>query len=134
MVKKKLREFAFKTLIQKKEKHSKMDNLTYGDLELQGYLKDEKIGVNQARSVFRFRTRMARFWENFKGGRPPQPCPVCREAKSVDTQTHSFECGVVKENMAINADYRNLFGLRVHENTAKIVENIEKFREQIMDK
>ena len=53
-----------------KESHSKMSNLTYEDLEMQGYLKDEKIRVNQARAIFRFRTRMARFWENFKGVGP----------------------------------------------------------------
>ena len=36
--------------------------------------------------------------------------------------------------MTVKVDYRKLFGLRVHENTAKIVENIEKFREQMMEK
>ena len=133
-MKKKTSEFASITLTKKREKHSKMDNLTYGDLEMQGYLKNEKIRVNQARSIFRFRTRMARFWEHFKGGRPPQPCPVCKEAQSVDTQSHSFQCGVINENLTGNGHYENLFGSRVDENTAKLVENIEKFREQFTEK
>jgi hypothetical protein len=110
-----------------------MDNLTYVDLEMQGYLKNERIIVNQTRSIFRFRTRMARFWDHFKGGRPPQPCPVCKEAQSVDTQSLSFKCGVLNENLSVEGEYKNLFGSRVDEKTAKCVENMEKFREQFME-
>ena len=111
-----------------------MDNIIYEDLEMQGYLKNEKIRVNQARSIFRFRTRMARFWENFKGGRPLQPCPVCKEAQSVDTQSHSFQCGVINVNLKVEGDYKHLFGSRIDVKTAKLVENIEKYREQFLDK
>ena len=95
IVKKKTREFASITLTKKREKHSKMDNLTYGDLEMQGYLKNEKIRVNQARSIFRFRTRMARFWENFKG----DPLNLAQFSKKVRVWTpnpivFSVECSM----------------------------------------
>ena len=61
MMKKVTREVAIKTLNMEKEKHSKMNNLTYADLEMQSYLKDEKIRVDQARILFRYRIRMARY-------------------------------------------------------------------------
>ena len=61
IVRKKAKELAVNTLKQVKESHTKMDNLDYNDLEMQQYLKDERIKVNQARALFRFRTRMARF-------------------------------------------------------------------------
>ena len=93
---------------------------------MQSYLKDEKIRVDQARILFRYRTRMARYWEKFKGGRPTDPCPVCKEAQSVDTQPHSFQCEVTASNVTINGSYYNIFGARVDEITAKPVENIEK--------
>ena len=134
MMKNVTREVAFETLIKKKEKHSKMDNLTYADLEMQSYLKDEKIRVDQARTIFRLRTRMARYWENFKGGRPPDPCPVCKEAQSVDTQPHSFLCEATALNVKINGNYSNIFGTRIDEMTAKTAENIEKFRAQFLEK
>ena len=127
MMKKLTREIAIKTLNREKEKHSKMNNLTYADLEMQSYLKDEKIRVDQAKILFRFRTRMARYWENFKGGRPPDPCPVCKEP-------HSFQCGVTASNVTINGIYNNIFGARVGEITAKTVENIEQFRKQFLEK
>ena len=132
MMKKLTREVAIQTLNREKEKHSKMNNLTYADLEMQSYLKDEKIRVDQARILFR--TRMARYWENFKGGRPTDPCPVCKEAQSVDTQPHSFQCGVTASNVTINGSYYNIFGARVDEITAKTVENIEKYRQHFLEK
>ena len=86
LVKLKTKEVAANTLKQVKKGHSKMSNLEYTDLEMQAYLMDEKITTHQARSLFRFRTRIARFWENFKGGRPPELCPICKDADSVDTE------------------------------------------------
>ena len=134
LMKKVTREVAKQTLERIKEKHSKMENLMYADLEMQSYLKDDNIRVDQARTIFRYRTRMARYWENFKGGRPPDPCPVCKEAQSVDSQAHSFHCEVTASNVSINGNFCNIFGVKVDEKTAKTVENIEKFRAQFMEK
>ena len=92
LVKKQSKELAIDKLNETIEKHSKMDNIDYYELKMQDYLKNEKISVKQARILFKYRTRMARFWENFKAGRPPQPCPVCKDGLSVDTQRHSFNC------------------------------------------
>ena len=55
-------------------------------------------------------------------------------AQSADTQSHSFQCGVLNKDLTGNRDYENLFGSRVDEKTAKLVENIEKFREQFTEK
>jgi hypothetical protein len=133
-VKKKTKEVAAKTLKQVKESHSKMSNLEYTDLEMQVYLIDEKITTSQARALFRFRTRMAKFWENFKGGRPPEPCPICKQKDSVDTEEHSFKCGTITSNISIEGEYSELFGLRAGQKIAKTSENIEKFREEYLDK
>ena len=111
-----------------------MSNLEYIDLEMQVYLMDEKLRISEARSLFRFRTRMAKFWENFKGGRPPEPCPICKEVDSVDTEEHSFKCKVITSNISIEGEYIEIFGTRPGQKIAKTVENIEKFREQYLDK
>ena len=52
-----------------KESHTRIDNLEYSELLMQNYLKDVKIKVKEAKSLFKFRTRMAKFWGNFKGAR-----------------------------------------------------------------
>ena len=130
LVKKQTRELALLTLINKKETHSKMNDLDYLELSMQNYLKDEKIKVKEARMLFKYRTRMANFWGNFKGGRPPQQCPVCNEAGSVDTQQHSFHCKVIAEKITISGKYQEIFTTNIDVNIARTVTNIEEFREE----
>ena len=134
LVKKQARELALTTLIMEKTRHSKMDNLNYENLEMQEYLKDGTIKVNQARTLFRFRTRMARYWENFKGGRPPQHCPLCSDALSFDTQSHSFQCEVLATSININGNYEDIFETKVNERVARTITNIENFRQPYLEK
>jgi hypothetical protein len=61
MVKKKLKEYSLGYLTTIKEKHSKMDQLVYPKLKIQNYLKDRKISVQAAKTLFRWRTRSALF-------------------------------------------------------------------------
>ena len=86
-----------------------MKNLNYSELEMQEYLKEEKISTKQARILFKFRTRMIQCWGNFKGGRPPQQCPVCREPSSEDDQEHMMECKVLKERGITVKNYSDIF-------------------------
>ena len=127
MVKIQARELAFDWLMKKKESHTKMTNLSYPTLEMQEYLKDNKITVSQAKILFRVRTRMEQFGENFKGGRDTKPCPVCEASK--DTQSHSFQCSVIQDNIEVNGNYLEIFNFKVGKKLATTVENIVKFRE-----
>ena len=77
---------------------------------------------------------MARCWGNFRGGRPPQVCPVCKDVQTEDTQPHIFECRIVKENVRISGDYETIFNKQVHAEFAESLENIEKFREIYSEK
>ena len=96
LVKRKSREFAFYKFLEKKEKHSKLDNLFYKNLSIQNYLYDEKISYSQALSVFSFRTRMAKFSENYPGKEGVKTCPLCQN--HFDLQKFSFQCQKMKEN------------------------------------
>ena len=66
MVKVKTKEFTLNYLLGIKERHSKMDDLHYGELTLQNYLKDQDIPVVEARNLYRYRTRCAKYKENMK--------------------------------------------------------------------
>ena len=94
LVKKRVLNKTFVDLLGKKEKHKKMKNLKYTKLEMQGYFKKEDISPSQARIIFKFRTRMAKFSENFKGGKPTKQRPVCTASK--DDQSHSFRCPLIR--------------------------------------
>ena len=65
LVKMKIKSHEFSSLIQ--ETKSKTRNLIYTHLEMQHYLHLEKMSKNEAIILFKFRTRMAPFGENFKG-------------------------------------------------------------------
>ena len=70
---------------------------------------------------------MEKFSENFKGGKPTQQCPVC--TASADTQSHSFRCPVILENLNISGSLEDIDEQTIPNETAKTLENIMKFRE-----
>ena len=66
LVSEKCRAKAFKSLIDAKNCHSKMANLSYSKFEMQAYLKDGVLNCTDARLLFKFRTRMVKVGDNFK--------------------------------------------------------------------
>ena len=121
----------FSELNMKKDVHSKMDDLDYSEMSMQSYLTDPKMKVSEARTIFRFRTRMTKFWGNFKGGRPPQVCIVCKEAQSTDTQQHIFECKALAQIINIEGKYEEIFRTVIDEKLVKTLENVMKIREEM---
>ena len=88
LVKIKSKEFALEQLLKLKSKHSKMENLNYTELKLQNYLRNDLITVQEAKNLFRFRTRVAKFQANMKNNPGlPMACPFCKVQP--DTQQHS---------------------------------------------
>ena len=95
MVKKLITKAAFDYLLTKSESHSKMDNLHYEKLTLQSYLKSKYIKKDEAQKIFRFRTRMENFSENFKNGSESNQCLVCMEPDTLDNEHHFIKCDVL---------------------------------------
>ena len=104
-----------------------MQNLQYNQLEMQEYLKENDITLAQSRILFRFRTRMEKFSENFKGGKPTKQCPLCDE--HLDTQIHSYQCKVILKNIKISGSIEDIYNQTITKEAAKTLENIVKFRE-----
>ena len=132
VVKEKARSYAFYNLLERKSAHSKLNDLSYYELRMQDYLTDQKISVRQARIIFKTRTRMTKYWSNYKGMNMSKFCPICRNDRYIDNQQHSFECKVIKMNIQIENEYAQVFG-KIDENLAKTLENIEIFREEFLD-
>ena len=123
-----VKEQAQELTLEKNKRVGKMKNLFYSELSLQEYLVDHKITTSQARAIFKFKTRMANFSENFKAGGLTKPCPLCLEAP--DTQQHSLVCKIILENISVNTRYEDIFHSKVSEETARTLENILKFRSE----
>ena len=95
-VKRKSKEVAFYTFIEKSDGKSKFENLFYTELKMSSYLKDENISFTEAQQVFKFRTRMANFGENFRvqgGATVPKSCRFTKMEHSVlsDKNEHCHE-------------------------------------------
>ena len=64
IVKAKMKENTLNHILSLKERHSKMDDVCYTELKLQKYLKSDRIPVNEAKNLYRYRMKVANFKAN----------------------------------------------------------------------
>ena len=129
LVRRKAKEYAFYTFLEKQASHSKLDNICYTELKLQDYL--ENMSANEAQTVFSYRTRMANFKENYRGPGGPQPCPLCN--LHLDTQSLSFQCPLVKNNVKLEGKYNTIFSNKIDKTLVKTLLDINRFRKEFME-
>ena len=127
----KIEEEAFIDLLKRKEKHKKMENVQHTTFEMQNYLKQNQITPKQARTIFKFRTRMENFSENFKARKPTKQCQVCNESK--DMQSHSLKCIGILEIIRIRGNIDEIFNKTISSNMARVLENMIRFREHYVE-
>ena len=75
LVKLRARKFEINDLL--KSDLSKMENLCFDKIELAQYLELNELTVTEAKNVFQFRSRMAKFKDNYRGTNPYNLCPLC---------------------------------------------------------
>ena len=103
----------FKDLMIKKEKSlSKLDNLEYEGFTMQDYLKSRELDINQIRSLFKYRPRMAKVATNFSHSYVDLSCPLCKS--SSDTQEHLLSCSTLKNEVPelklnLENSYKHIF-------------------------
>ena len=107
MINMKIKKYAFEYLIKLKGGHSKMRNINYEKLQIQSYLENSQLSVENKRDIFSYRTRMAEFGENFRGQRDFVICPFLCNQK--DSQNHSFKCSGINMTLSIDSNYNDIF-------------------------
>ena len=130
LIKTRAKEFALDYLLNLSERHEKMENLHYTDLEIQNYLHDPKIPAAEAKNLFRFRTRIAKFKANMKNGYSTITCPLC--SVQPDTQVHSMQCQEVKARIKIEGDYKDIFTKHIPSNISKTLLRISELRKDLL--
>ena len=135
MIKKKAKEYEFVKLMAMKEakNKSKISQLNYRKLERQEYLED--LNLTEAKTVFRFRTKMENFEGNYKGKNieGQQQCPVCQTHS--DLQDLCFGCPVIKEKIGITEEqYASLFGSTITTKLAGILVKIVNIRKSLQER
>ena len=125
-----MKEYSLQYLNNQKENHSKMKNLNYPQLKLQNYLKQRDISVQSAKNLFKWRTRVAKFKNNYKHSYLSLACPLCLTHS--DTQEHSLECSSVTDSVNVRGDYQDIFMEDIPVDIADTLLKIANIRRDIL--
>ena len=129
LVKHKIKIFEFSKLME--QRGSKTKELIYTQLKMQDYLHLENMTRIQAIALFKFRTRMAPFGENFRAGRINCICPLC--FSHLDSQEESFNCGALKNLLQIRGRYRDIYTNNFSQQLISTIYNIYKYRKELTE-
>ena len=126
LVKVKARELAHGILVQKQAQHSKMDAHIYPELKPQKYLSLKGARIEQIRNIFRFRTKMANFGDNFRNNRASLVCPLCK--KHYDSQALSFQCEYYRDKLEITCNMSDIYCDEISLETARTITDLMNLR------
>ena len=114
MIKKEANKLALKYLKNLKLKHSKMDTIKISDnkVKVSPYLLDKRINPDQAKFIFKVRTRMLPMKCNFKNQyKDDYTYDLCK--LKLDNQEHLLQCKVLQhfipETVNTNIKYEDMF-------------------------
>ena len=99
--------YFFNLLLRRKNSHSKMRNVKYKEFKIQPYFLRADLSNESIKTLFKWRTKMSKFSNNYRGGRPVALCPLCRNHD--DLQEDSFKCYEIRQKITINHDYEDIF-------------------------
>ena len=95
---------------------------------MQEYLKLNTFNSYMAKTLFKYRTRMANFGENFRAANSATVCPLCKT--HLDSQLMAYEnCPVIKRKLTICGNYLDIFKRCVSKETVKTLTDIDLIRE-----
>ena len=117
--------------MEEKVQHTKMDNLWFGEVKMQSYLKTNKFTVQEAQTVFSFRTRMAKFSENYRENNGPVTCPLWH--LHLDSQQMAFQCQIVKANVKLAGHHDSIYSDNISKEIGTTLRNISQFRQTFLE-
>ena len=112
----------------KEKNKSKLGELKYKKLKVQNYMKHEtkKNIIN----IFKFRTHMADFGENYRAGYDAFLCPLC--TNHLDNQESSTNCKIIQAELQTN-DISDINSNKISKETIQTINTIIKIRNQILE-
>ena len=133
LVKQRAKQFTLEILLEKKEKHSKMVNLNYAELKIQEYFLKEDLDNNQKKTIFKLRTRMENFGENFRCGKAHVICLLCGLHR--DSQDLCLICPIIRQEIRSDGNISEIYGNEIQNDIIHtVIKVLEKRREIINQK
>ena len=108
-----------------------MKNLQYSDLKIQPYLKINRLSLPVKRLLFKWRTRMAKFGGNYRGGMETPLCPLCES--HLDNQMESNNCPNIKKQIKVKEDLRDIFSDNITNSTIETIIQIDELRKTTLE-
>ena len=103
-----------------------IERLKYSELKIQNYLVDENLNPNEMKTVYRYRTRMEEFGENFRGGNDLVVCPLC--SLHLDSQDLCFQCPVMKKDLGLDGDMAEVYKTDISKEIIQKISKISEYR------
>ena len=108
-----------------------MENLHYTELKIQTYLKSEETSTQQKKILFKYRVRMEHFGENYRGGKGPAPCPLCK--MPLDNQEMAFQCPEFRKSVKVEGSLDDIFKENIRMGTIRTIQRITELRKQTLE-
>ena len=93
-------------------------------------LKLHYYPVVEARNLYRYRARVAKYKENFKNSYESIACPLC--LVQPDTQVHCVQCPEVKNKLNVEGDYSDIFTESIPTDISRTLLKITNLRENLL--
>ena len=132
LAKRKTQEYSLRKQLEKQMSHSKMHNLRYKEVKVQNYFSIPGITASEAQNLFKWRVKMAKLGENFRGNRENVACPLC--SNHLDNQRMIFQCEELKKKVKIECTLDDIYKENISLKTVKNLEEIDKMRAILVDK
>ena len=99
---------------------------------MQSYLKSKLLTVDQKKLVFKARTRILEFGENFKAGEEHIMCPLCH--LHFDNQDLVTECPEIRKKIISESRISDLYKETVNVKTVTMLEEIMTARKKYFNR
>ena len=114
----------FQFLSSEKLKMSKVMSEQHESFSLQEYFHPSFLNIQEAKMLFRIRSRMVDVKMNFKNKYTDTLCPVCKTVGINDSQEHVLECAqlIKNQNILANSDihYIHIFESDIKKQTTAL--------------
>ena len=94
------------------------------------YLTRQDITQEDKKTIFKYRVRMERFGENYRGGAESISCPLCHT--HLDNQEMSYQCPEIKKEIDIKGNFSDIYNENIQNETIETIVRISRYRTKVL--
>ena len=95
------------------------------------YFSNPTLKEDDKRTIFKYRVRMEKFGENYRGGHKSIVCPLC--FTHPDNQAMSFQCPDIKKEIDVKGDISEIYKETIKQETIQTILKITEYRKRKLE-